>query len=869
MAAVANVAVTLDATGVVQRLRAIQQSSVAAADGLKQLSDRAKAVKAIVEAQQGGFAKASSIQGVFAAKVRNTEQAILSQINALRQVQSQVQLGGALYQKAQQQIQQYEQILRQAKGTMDATAQSTEKASSRFSIFGNAISGLVLRLTAGYTAVKVFGDSLNVAFERGTAEQRLKNITGSTEEYNAAIALASQSAQRFGLTQTESTKALGDVYSRLKGVGFGLKETGEIYQGFNTIALRSGLAGQEAAGAFFQLSQALGKGKLNGDEFVTISERMPQLLDAIADATGRSRGELTKMAGSGEITSQVLYQALSKAAGASENLRKNLTEQQKAMIDLRQAADKVMFSIGKAFEPLVIAGVRLLTDAVQSLGGMIVYLREPLAIANKAFLFLVENAKVLVQIIGGFAAAVLTFKALGVATQVWAKATAGLALAKKAAAAAAATLQAIINPATLVKTAAAVAAGTAVYFGLSKVIDGAAQNAQKLANEQANAQTNTAGLLQKFSSLPEPIRNAKDETKELVASIEAGRFAVQDLENSLNFTVAAMEQQAGFAKKMADMQIQVNNLEIKRLESILKGTKNLGDQLKIIESIRKVEIANAKIAYESAKAQIKLEKELARIEVSRQHVKLKNLEIDLKIARAKGEEVGGFIAAYNAGVDAINLAERNLTLVEKTADMQFKVAAATYNSAVQAANMKAQVSSTEARTRALADAARQTAQGMNAAADATMRMQKATNWQILSKVTDPAEPGYRAVRINEQGRKETVSTYLKGTVQFFGEGGYVNKATPAVVGENGGEYIVPASKVNGFIENYLSGARGSQAVPAGATGGGPITIQTGPVMQQDGTRYVTLGDMEQALSVLASNLLGNNRSTGGRRFQGV
>jgi hypothetical protein len=50
---------------------------------------------------------------------------------------------------------------------------------------------------------------------------------------------------------------------------------------------------------------------------------------------------------------------------------------------------------------------------------------------------------------------------------------------------------------------------------------------------------------------------------------------------------------------------------------------------------------------------------------------------------------------------------------------------------------------------------------------------------------------------------------------------------------------------------------------------GPINIQTGPVLQQDNNRYVTLGDMENALQTLAATLLTNGRTTGGRRFQGV
>jgi hypothetical protein len=96
---VANVAVNLDARGVTAQLAAIRQGSIGAADGFKNLQARAQAVKSIVEAQQGSFAKASTVQGVFAAKVKNTEFAIKAQIAALRDVQSKVQFNGRFIKK--------------------------------------------------------------------------------------------------------------------------------------------------------------------------------------------------------------------------------------------------------------------------------------------------------------------------------------------------------------------------------------------------------------------------------------------------------------------------------------------------------------------------------------------------------------------------------------------------------------------------------------------------------------------------------------------------------------------------------------------------------------------------------------------------
>jgi phage-related protein len=109
----------------------------------------------------------------------------------------------------------------------------------------------------------------------------------------------------------------------------------------------------------------------------------------------------------------------------------------------------------------------------------------------------------------------------------------------------------------------------------------------------------------------------------------------------------------------------------------------------------------------------------------------------------------------------------------------------------------------------------------------------------------------------------------------FAQGGVVTGPTLAMVGEGGEpEYIVPQSKAAGFAANWAAGRRGAAAIPAFAEGGvvvpaTSINIQTGPVLQQDGQRYVTVNDLEGAMHTVVNTLLGNGRTNGGRRYAGV
>ena len=110
----------------------------------------------------------------------------------------------------------------------------------------------------------------------------------------------------------------------------------------------------------------------------------------------------------------------------------------------------------------------------------------------------------------------------------------------------------------------------------------------------------------------------------------------------------------------------------------------------------------------------------------------------------------------------------------------------------------------------------------------------------------------------------------KLTVPEFAQGGTVSRPTLAMVGEGGErEYIVPESKMARASANFLAGARGD-AVLAGGGGGAPtINITTGPVMEFNGERYVTVADMERAMRATANGVIGRLRTPSARIALGM
>lgn len=84
-----------------------------------------------------------------------------------------------------------------------------------------------------------------------------------------------------------------------------------------------GASAQESTSVMMQLSQALGSGTLQGEEFRAMAEGAPQMLDALAVAMGHPRAELKKLASEGKLTTKDLILAFQKI---SEDVNKRFMQ---------------------------------------------------------------------------------------------------------------------------------------------------------------------------------------------------------------------------------------------------------------------------------------------------------------------------------------------------------------------------------------------------------------------------------------------------------------------------------------------------------------------------------------------------------------
>ena len=227
-----------------------------------------------------------------------------------------------------------------------------------FSRLKSAAAGLGLGLIAK--------SAIQSAASFNDLQTRLKLVTSEFGEFEQAQALVAKAAKTFGLSNREAAEGVADIFTRLRPLGIELADIESSFIGFNTVARLSGVSAAGASAAFTQLAQALGSGRLQGDEFRSIAEQIPGLLGAVSLETGVAIGDLKEFASDGKLTTDILIRALKRVekegAGKIAAIIKDSDVQR--FKDFQNASDELSVAIGSkllpAVEPLIVGATELI-----------------------------------------------------------------------------------------------------------------------------------------------------------------------------------------------------------------------------------------------------------------------------------------------------------------------------------------------------------------------------------------------------------------------------------------------------------------------------------------------------------------------------
>lgn len=156
---------------------------------------------------------------------------------------------------------------------------------------------------------------INMADTMQSLNSQVKQVTSGIAEYTHAQRALFEISQNTHASLEATTQTFVSTKRALADLGVTTNQTLKFTETLNKAMAVGDVNTESQKSALLQLSQALGSGVLQGDEFRSIAENAPIILDVVAEYMGKTRAEVKKLASDGKITSKVLFEAISGASG--------------------------------------------------------------------------------------------------------------------------------------------------------------------------------------------------------------------------------------------------------------------------------------------------------------------------------------------------------------------------------------------------------------------------------------------------------------------------------------------------------------------------------------------------------------------------
>lgn len=175
-------------------------------------------------------------------------------------------------------------------------------------------------------------------------QNRLLVFAGSQEKANALFERLRALAINTRAPLEQTTETFVRVSNATSTMGISQEDTFKFVERLNQAMAVSGASASEMKSGLMQMTQALAKGKLDGDEFKSIAENMPNVLKILQDSLGVTEGQLRKMSKAGTLTRESIVKAFLHANTLGQQFAKTTP----TMASKFQAfSDTMMVAFGK------------------------------------------------------------------------------------------------------------------------------------------------------------------------------------------------------------------------------------------------------------------------------------------------------------------------------------------------------------------------------------------------------------------------------------------------------------------------------------------------------------------------------------------
>lgn len=201
--------------------------------------------------------------------------------------------------------------LRQMEDQLKQNNQVVNRQQSLFS----GLKGKVGALVGAYAGMQTIKMGVGVSDELTQTTARLNMMNDRLQSTKELQDMIFQSAQNSRGAYLETADVVAKLGLRAADAFSSNAETVQFAENLNKQFVIAGASQQEMASASLQLTQALGSGVLRGEELNAVFEAAPNVIQTVADYLNVGIGEIRNMASEGQITAEIVKNAMLGATG--------------------------------------------------------------------------------------------------------------------------------------------------------------------------------------------------------------------------------------------------------------------------------------------------------------------------------------------------------------------------------------------------------------------------------------------------------------------------------------------------------------------------------------------------------------------------
>ena len=196
-------------------------------------------------------------------------------------------------------------------GRQAASAQrETQRALASITAQLNETRSAAISMTGAFAGAFATANLIKLADSYNSLSARVKLATTDANDFSSAQKGLMDISQRTGSAFADNASLFSRASSSLREWGYGTQDILKLTDALANGLQVSGASAEETSSLIVQLSQALGRGVLRGQDFNSVAQSGQRIMKALADGMGVAQKDLKGMADAGQLTTDKIVPAL-------------------------------------------------------------------------------------------------------------------------------------------------------------------------------------------------------------------------------------------------------------------------------------------------------------------------------------------------------------------------------------------------------------------------------------------------------------------------------------------------------------------------------------------------------------------------------